>query len=39
MATYATWNPSDKGTNITLSNSNTTVVNTTAGWQIVRSTV
>lgn len=36
---YATWNPSDKWTNITLSNSNTTAVNTTAGWQIVRSTV
>lgn len=37
--TYATWNPSDKGTNITLSNSNKTVVNTTAWWQMVRSTI
>lgn len=37
--TYATWNPSDKGTNITLSNWNKTVVNTTAWWNMVRSTI
>lgn len=37
--TYATWNPSDKWTNITLSNGNLTAVNSTAWWQIVRSTI
>lgn len=37
--TYATWNPSDKGTSITLSNWNKTVVNTTASWNMVRSTI
>jgi len=41
MATFATWNPSDKGTNIVLSNGNLTVaVNPGGGtWNSVRSTI
>ena len=37
--TYATWNPSDKGTNITLSNGNLTVAKGNAGWESVRATI
>jgi len=37
--TYATWNPSDKWANITLSGWNLNVVNSTAGWNMVRSTI
>lgn len=37
--TYATYNPSDKGTNIVLSNGNLTVALSTGTWQTVRSTI
>lgn len=37
--TYATWNPSDKGTGITLSNGNLTAAANTTGWHGVRSTI
>src|SRR4051794_13195894 len=40
MATYATWNPSDKSTNLTLSNGNLTMVTANSSdWRMVRSTV
>lgn len=37
--TFANWNPSDKGTGITLSNSNLTAVNSSGTNQLVRSTI
>lgn len=37
--TYATWNPSDKGTGITLSGNDLTAAANTTGWHGVRSTV
>lgn len=37
--TYATWNPSDKGTGITLSGSDLTAAANTTGWHGVRSTI
>jgi len=37
--TYATWNPSDKGANITLSSGNLHATNTVASWAAVRSTI
>lgn len=37
--TYATWNPSDKGAALTLSGGNLTVTKTTAGAELVRSTI
>ena len=37
--TYATWNPADKGGNLTLSNGNLTVENNTNGWNSVRATL
>lgn len=35
----ATWNPADKGANITLSNGNRTAEMTAAGWEGVRATI
>jgi hypothetical protein len=37
--TYATWNPSDKSADITLTNWNLTAENTWTGWDWVRSTI
>ena len=37
--TYATWNPSDKWPNLTLSGGNLTVTKSTAGAELVRSTI
>lgn len=37
--TYATWNPSDKTANATLSNGNLTMTNAAEGWNAARSTV
>lgn len=37
--TYATWNPSDKGANITLSGSNLVITKTAQAWNAVRSTI
>ena len=38
--TYATWNPSDKSSNITLSNGNLTVGSTSSvTWDSIRSTI
>lgn len=34
-----TWNPDDKGSNITLSNGNLTATSTSTGWKSVRATV
>lgn len=39
MATYATWNPADKGTDLTLSNGNLSATNATGNWRSVRSTI
>lgn len=37
--TYATWNPADKGGNITLTNGNLTAENTASSWNSARSTI
>jgi hypothetical protein len=37
--TYATWNPSDHGTSITLSGGNLTATNSAGGWNSVRATI
>jgi hypothetical protein len=37
--TYATWNPSDKWANITLSGGNLTATTTAAAWDAVRTTI
>lgn len=37
--TYATWNPSDKNANLTLSNGDLTVTGTTVGWCSARATI
>lgn len=39
MATYVTWNPSDKWPNLTLSSGNLTVSKSTANGELVRSTI
>ena len=37
--TYATWNPADKSTQVSLSNSNLTVTSAATNWKGVRSTI
>src|SRR5690242_10283612 len=39
MPTYATWNPADKGTGVTLSNGNLTIVGTGVSQNFARSTI
>lgn len=37
--TYATWNPADKGANITLSGGNLTATTSAFAWDAVRTTI